>query len=209
MEVAKKVQLEEHIKKECRKLEEIQEYPGVYDDEMREEITKQIDKLNDELKVRQESIDLLKGRLKSQITSFKERIAEVSDKDTSLDEKIRTLFGEQGITIASILMAIGMATVVLVEALLPGSEGGTAAGGETPPKDEKGLKEWIRSKLKALALLLGKLGMKAAEALPGIIGGIISWVLNIAKDVVGWVSQNLWALVVGIGGLIYMYMVTK
>ena len=51
--------------------------------------------------------------------------------------------------------------------------------------------------------------MKAAEALPGIIGGIISWILNRAKDVVGWVSQNFWALVVGIGGLIYMYMVTR
>ena len=79
----------------------------------------------------------------------------------------------------------------------------------SPPKDEKGLKEWVRSKLKALASLLGKLGMKAAEALPGIIGGIISWILNRAKGVVGWVSQNLWALVVGIGGLIYTYMVTR
>ena len=47
-----------------------------------------------------------------------------------------------------------------------------------PPKDEKGLKEWARSKLKALASLLGKLGMKATEALPGIIGGIISWIFN-------------------------------
>ena len=60
-----------------------------------------------------------------------------------------------------------------------------------------------------MASLLGKLGMKAAEALPGIIGGIISWILNKAKDVVGWVSHNLWALVVGIGGLIYTYMVTR
>ena len=51
--------------------------------------------------------------------------------------------------------------------------------------------------------------MKAAEALPGIIGGIISWILNRAKDVVGWISQNLWALVVGIGRLIYAYMVTR
>ena len=33
--------------------------------------------------------------------------------------------------------------------------------------------------------------IKAAEALPGIIGGIIRWILNRAKDVVGWVSQNL------------------
>ena len=209
VEVVKKVQLEEHIAKERRKLEEFREYPGVYDDAIREDITKRIGALNDELSTRQESIDLLKGRLKSQITSFKETIAKVSDKDTSLGEKIRTLFIEQGITIASILTAIGMAIGVLVEALLPGGPATASGGGEPPPKDEKGLKGWIRNKLKALASLLGKLGMKAAEALPGIIGGIISWILNRAKDIVGWVSQNLWALVVGIGGLIYTYMVTR
>ena len=88
-------------------------------------------------------------------------------------------------------MAIGMAIGVLIEALLPGGGSGTVAGGEPPPKDEKGLKEWLRNKLKALASLLGKLDVKAAETLPGIIGAIISWVLNRAADVVGWVSQNL------------------
>ena len=104
-----------------------------------------------------------------------------------------------------------MAVGVLVEALLPGGGAAMASrgGGEPPTKDEKGLKEWVRSKLKALASLLGKLGMKAAETLPGIIGGLISWILNRAKDAVGWVSQNLWALVVGIGGLIYTYLVTR
>ena len=102
-----------------------------------------------------------------------------------------------------------MATEVFVEALLPGGGGAVASGGGEPPKDEKGLKEWIRNKHKALASLLGKLGIKAAEALPGIIGGIISWVLNRAKDVVGWVSQNLWALVLGIRGLIYTKMVMR
>ena len=208
VEVAKKVQLEERIKREHRKLEEFREYPRVYDDAMREEITKRIDTLNDELVTRQESINILKGRLKNQITSFKETIAKVSDKDTSLGEKIRMLFREQGITIASILTAIRMAIGVLIEALMPGGGGAVAPGGEPSPKDEKGLKERIRTKLKALASLLGKLGMKAAEALLCIIGGIISWVLNRAKDVVGWVLQNLWALVVGIRGLIYTYMVT-
>ena len=211
VEVAKKLELEEHITKEHQKLEEFQEYPGVYDDAMREDITKQIDDLNENLKVRQESIDLLKGRLKNQITSFKETIAKVLDKDTSLGEKIRTLFREQGITIASILTAIGMAIGVLVEALLPddGGGGAMASRGEPPPKDEAGLKERIGNKLKALASLLGQLLIKAAEALPGIIGGIISWILNRVKDIVGWVSQNLWALVASIGGLIYTYMVMR
>ena len=100
MEVAKKVQLEECIKKEHQKLEEFREYPRVYNDAMREDITKQIDALNDELATRQESINILKGKLKNQITSFKETIAKVLDKDTSLGEKIRTLFREQGIMIA-------------------------------------------------------------------------------------------------------------
>ena len=100
---------------------------------------------------------------------------------------------------------------ILVEVLLPGGGGATTSGGggKPPPKDEAGLKEWIRNKLKALASLLRRLGIKAAEALPGITGGIVSWILNRAKEIDGWVSQNLWALVVGIGELIYTYMVTR
>ena len=93
--------------------------------------------------------------------------------------------------------------------LLGGGGAETSGGGEPSPEDEAGLKEWIRNKLKALASLLGRLRIKAAAALPRIIGGIISWILNRAKDVVGWVSQNLWALIVGIGGLICTDMVTR
>ena len=64
--------------------------------------------------------------------SFKETITKVLDKDTSLAEKIRMLFREQGIMIASILMAIGMAISVLIEALLPGGGGGTVASPPSP-----------------------------------------------------------------------------
>ena len=56
-------------------------------------------------------------------------------------EKIRTLFREQRITIASILTAIGMVISVLVEVLLPGGSGVEGGGGKTLPEDEKGLKE--------------------------------------------------------------------
>ena len=54
-----------------------------------------------------------------------------------------------------------------------------------------------------------QIGCERAEVAPGIIETILSWILNTAADVVGWVSQNLWALVVGIGGLLYPNMVTK
>ena len=48
-----------------------------------------------------------------------------------------------------------------------------SSGGGEPSKEDAGLKEWIRNKLKALALLLGRLGINADEGLPGVIGLIL------------------------------------
>ena len=72
-------------------------------------------------------------------------------------------------------MTIGMAIRVLIEALLPGGTAGTAG---PLPKDEKGVKEWLKNKLKASASLPGRLGVKAVETLPGITGAITNWILN-------------------------------
>ena len=70
-------------------------------------------------------------------------------------------------------------------------------------------REWIKNKLKAVSQLSGKLADKVLAALPGIIGSTISWILNRAKEVVGGLSQNLWALITGVGVLIYTYFMTK
>ena len=142
--------------------------------------------------------------------SFRETIAKVLDKDTTLGEQVRTLFREQGITILSILTAIGMAIGVLVEALIPGSMTTTVrdshgGGGDTPGS----AKEWICNKLKALASLLGRLAEKAGAALPGILGSIIAWLLNHMKEVVGWISKNLWSLVLLCVWMAYDYMKQK
>ena len=99
---------------------------------------------------------------------------------------------------------------VLIEALLGCPSGTTTASESTTTSDKKGgAREWTKNKLKALSQLLGKLADKAMASLPGIIGLIISWILNRAKEVVGWLSQNLWALITGVGVLIYTYFMTK
>ena len=155
-------------------------------------------KLADDLKAREESIDILKGKLDSQVTTLR--------------EKVQTLFREQGITIVSILTALGMVIGFLVEALLPSGGGSTSQTNPEKGGDDNkdsGAKEWIKNKLKALASLLGKLASKAASELPRIIGSIVSWILNRAKEAVGWLSQNLWALIVGVGGFVYTYLVTR
>ena len=103
-------------------------------------------------------------------------------------------------------MAIG----VLIEALLGAPSATTPKSGGTSSGDKKGgAREWIKNKLKALSQLLGKLADKASASLPGIIGSILSWILNRAKEVVGWLSQNLWALITGVGVLIYTYFMTN
>ena len=208
--IAKRIDLEGRIKHEERKLNEIQ--VPIYSDDQRKMVEDRIKKLRDELNERNEEINILKGEASKQINQIKESITKFVDKETgTLGERIRTLFKEQGITIVSILTAVGMAIGVLIEALL-GGPSSSAPTSSTPANggDKKGgAREWIKNKLKALSSLLGKLAAKAGAALPGIIGSIVAWLLNRAKEVVGWLSQNLWALITGVGVLIYTYFMTK
>ena len=211
--IAKRVDLNARIEHEERKLSEVQD--PAYSDDQRDMIEGRIKRLRDELNERNEEIDILKGEASKQINQIRGSITKFLDKETgTLGERIRTLFKEQGITIVSILTAVGMAIGVLVEALLGGpsvstttSTSGSTSNGNT--RKGRGAREWIKNKLKALSQLLGKLADKALASLPGIIGSIISWILNRAKEVIGWLSQNLWALITGVGVLIYTYFMTK
>ena len=187
--IAKRVDLEARIKHEERKLNEIQD--PKYSDDPRNRIEDRINKLRGELTERNKEIDILKGETSKQINQIKESITKFLDKETgTLGERIRTVFKEQGITMVSILTAIGMTIGVLIEALLGGPSTSTPTSGGTSGGDNKGgAREWIKNKLKALSQLLGKLADKALASLPGIIGSIISWILNRAKEVVGWLSS--------------------
>ena len=207
--IAKHIDLEGRIQHEERKLNEIQD--PAYSDDQRDMIEVRIKRLRGELTERNKEIDILKGEASKQINQIKESITKFLSKETgTLGERIRTLFKEQGITIVSILTAVGMTIGVLIEALLGGPSATTPKSGGTSGGDKKGgAREWIRNKLKALSQLLGKLADKALASLPGIIGSIISWILNRAKEVIGWLSQNLWALITGVGVLIYTYFMTK
>ena len=207
--IAKRIDLEGRIKHEERKLNEIQD--PKYSDDQRDMIEGRINKLRGELTERNKEIDILKGEASKQINQIRESTTKLLDKETgTLGERIRTLFKEQGITIVSILTAVGMAIGVLIEALLGAPSASTPKSGGTSGGDKKGgAREWIKNKLKALSQLLGKLADKALASLPGIIGSILSWILNRAKEVIGWLSQNLWALITGVGVLIYTYFMTK
>ena len=124
---------------------------------------------------------------------IRDSLYRVLDKNTTLAERIRILFREQGVTIASILTAIGLAISTLVLALTGGGAGVPAAPvTPTPPPlaDKGGLKEWTKKHLQALGRMLAQLAGKAAAALPGLIGGVVSWLLNLVSKTVRLVRRK-------------------
>ena len=135
--IARRIDLEGRIKHEERKLNEIQD--PKYSDDQRDMIEGRINKLRGELTERNKEIDILKGEASKQINQIRGSITKFLDKETgTLGERIRTLFKEQGITIVSILTAVGMVIGVLIEALLGGPSASASTPGGTTTSDEKG-----------------------------------------------------------------------
>ena len=198
------------IDKEKQKIEEMANNE-TYSDKQREEVRARLQRFQDKQKAINDQICIMKGQHSNQIYQIRESVMRFLDKETgTLGERIRTLFKEQGVMIVSILIAVDMTIGVLIEALLGSPTVSTTTSQSTTTSDKKGgAGEWIKNKLKALSQLLGKLADKALASLPGIIGSIISWILNRAKEVIGWLSQNLWALITGVGVLINTYFMTK
>ena len=164
--ITKSIAKQVDIDKENRKLEEMAN-DETYSVEQREEVRARLQRFQDEQKAINDQIRILKGQYSNQIYQIRESIMKFLDKETgTLGERIRTLFKEKGIMIVSILTAVGMAIGFLMEALLGGPSTSTPTSGGTSGGDKKGgAREWIKSKLKALSQLLGKLADKALASL--------------------------------------------
>ena len=85
-----------------------------------------------------------------------------------------------------------MAISTLVLALTGGGVGAPAPAPKPP--DKSGLKKHLQVLERALANLAGK----AAAALPGIIGSIVSWLLSTLGNTATWLAENLWALAIAV-----------
>ena len=135
--IAKSITKQVDIDKENRKLEEMAN-DETYSDEQREEVRARLQRFQDEQKAISDQICILKGRYSNQIYQIRESIMKFLDKETgTLGERIRTLFKEQGITIVSILTAVGMAIGVLIEALLGGPSASTPTLQSTTTSDKR------------------------------------------------------------------------
>ena len=141
----RKSEVEKHLAREHQTLTERS------DPEIQQEIRDRIKNLErgpSDIKIergsRLEALSANRAALRFQINRIRETFRRIIHEDTTLAERIRTLFRKQGITIASILTAVGMPVSTLVHALTGGGGSVSTPAPSPKPSDKSNLKEWVK-----------------------------------------------------------------
>ena len=111
---SKLTEINKRIKRDTKKLEEEENDP-TDSDEQRQLYKDRLDNLNTEKQARLEILLQNRKDLQTQVARIKQTLEKVYDKNTSLAERFRTLFREQGTTFFSIVTALSItiSTIVL------------------------------------------------------------------------------------------------
>ena len=199
--VAKLSELDEHIEREKNKLDYADNDPRI----SKEPIERTLRDLYIERQSRLEVLDINRNKITNQVERIKATIYRMLNEDKTLFDKIKTLFREQGITIFSVITALGLIISSIVTAL-SGGGGSLPVTPPKPPPPSNGntAKTWVKRQLHHLAELLKSLANKALASLPGILGSVISFLFKTASTVVGYMSEHLWTLIVFVAGPILL-----
>ena len=199
----KQTEINMRIQRDTKKLEEVENDP-TYTDQQRQLYRDRLDDLNTEKQARLEILSQNRKDLQTKVARIKQTLEKVLDQNTSLAERIRTLFCEQGITIFSILTAFSMtiSTIVLAITAAFGEGGGTEG---STPKDEGVFKKW----LVRLGNTLKRRAGKAVEASPAIMGSIARAILSFLGKAVGFVAEHTWDLTIFVTGLVGWWLMQK
>ena len=136
--------------------------------------------MNTEKQARLEILLQNRKDLQTQVARIKQTPEKVLDQNTSLAERTRTLFREQGITIFSTMTALSMTVSMIVLSITGVFRGGRGTGGSTL-RDEEVLKKWLDRLADALKRLVGK----TIEALPAIVGSVVGAILSFLGKTAG------------------------
>lgn len=121
----------------------------------------------------------------SQTMRIHDTITKMLHIDTTLHERLQTIFPEQGVIVMSTALGVCISTIVL--AII----GYFSAGTTPPPPPGPGAMELVKARLHALGNIMAELAQRVGGALPIIIGGIISWLLNFLSKTAVWLAGNL------------------
>ena len=112
----------------------------------------------------------------------------INDETKSLAERLRELFRRDGLTIGALITAIGMTITAIILAVLP-----SPSPSPSPPNqpDKKTYADDVRKALVKIANWFLDLAKNALTSLPGVIGGILSFILKKAAELVLFFSEHL------------------
>jgi len=116
----------------------------------------------------------------------------INDETRPLTERLRELFRRDGITIGALLTAIGMTISTIVVALLPTKTYPTPPG----KPDKNTFTDRIKQGLVKIANWFLDLAKKALLSLPGALGGLISFLLKKAGEIVLFFSKHMIILLI-------------
>ena len=138
----KLTEINKRIKRDTKKLEEVETDP-TYSGEQRQLYRDRLDDLNTKKQARLEILSQNRKDLQIQVARIKQTLEKVPDKNTSLAERILTLFREQGITIFSILTVLSMTISTIVLAITGAFGGNGGAGALHEKRNNLKIVYWI------------------------------------------------------------------
>ena len=130
--------------------------------------------------------------------------------------KIRNILKREGLTIAAIAGIIGTVISTIFSIIFgvksfSGNNNGPGPGPKPDPnvveKIYKKIKEIISSTLNKLVEILKKLAAWALATLPAVIGPIVSWLFERAADVVKYVAENTFIIIMLLLGLGFKFII--
>ena len=141
-----------------------------FSEDLREK-QREIKTLEEEIEVLDSEIREYDGKFRGQFQRIRQTIDKMLNQDMTLGERIQTLFREQGITITSVITALGLAIGMIINSILsaaksivppappaPSPKPTPPAPKPTPkpeppaPKPEPGIKGWIKEQLRTLQI---------------------------------------------------------
>ena len=130
----------------------------------------------------QDEVDKLKEQLKNKTISIDEQLSGVEGrkdeilKNLPLRERLKYIFKKYGFTVFAVLSAVGVIIGVIVSNL---SKGLSALG--------RGVGNGLKT-----------IGKKLGEILPGMVGAIVSFLFKTAGQVIGFLGENAWLLIMAV-----------
>ena len=131
---------------------------------------------------RQSQIDNENERLEQQNEQDRESIDETIDiinnlqERMSLKDRVKYILKKYGLTVTGIALSVGVIIGVIINSL----------------------KNGLTSVAKSTSNALKQLGTKLGQILPGMVGAIASFIFRTAGQVLGFVANNLWLLIVAV-----------